>query len=1370
MLVRKPIKPLSAWLTIKRSSWKFRIKYPCKGLSVLVLTLACLAYDLNSFPINPGDELRIRHYNLQHGLSQATINDLLVDQCGFAWIATEDGLNRFDGREFKHYKHDPNDPASIPGNVLNKLLEDKEGRIWVGSIGNGLSYYDLALDNFQMVGLENVKEGGNVTISDMAVQTNGTVWVTTRTNGLHSLRPTEDDFYVQHNYFADQRLGALLLDEGEKLWVGGFYGEVYRMDSPGAKAFDAKPEIKVNGYVQAFYRTPGHLLIGSDFGFFIYDLNSKEVRPYELQQEGQHPTKHVVAFLKEDDSHVWIGTGNGLYLFNWESQEVVNRIAYQDQGEVGLSTNTVYSLARLSDRQVLVGTAGHLNLLDFSKPYFKTVSKNKRGYHWINDNVVLAVLKDGNDLWAGTADGGLNLIREGKSYFFLEDLNDDHSLPGSAVMGIAKDERQNRLWLATTRGLGMIDLTTFDPNDPEFTVFHHDPADTNSITMDYLTDVVVDQQGNVWGATYGGGVFCMEFPGTEGVSVTRYEAENHGNSISDDFAYCIRTGPNGSIWIGTERGLTKLEFLENDYASPKFTRYYKTGNKPGSLSHNAVIDILIDAKQRTWAATRDGLNLLLDDNTFESWTGQEQFPNAVVYSVQDDDEGNLWMGTNDGLVKFDPRSRSFMHYGLEDGIQGKEFNISARYKDEDGTVYFGGIGGLTFFNPADLKDIDVPRPIYLSQLRVKGEGNVLQYRSTQKTKFEFGHDQFPFYLKFSSIDYRFQKDIEYAYRLLPVDEEWNILDKPEFQFVNLSPGKYTLQLNGFSRGIEWDQPPLEIKLQVLPPWWATWWAYVLYSCCFVLLGYRFYRFQVSKKLAVAESLWLKEVDQLKSRVYTNITHEFRTPLTVILGMADAIRSKAGHQLQEALETITDNGKNLLKLVNEMLDLAKLESGNLALKMIQSDIVSFVKYLCKSYETLAEEHQIDLTVYSEIDMLVMDFDDHRLQSVISNLLSNALKFSSPGGSIVVHLNQMIEKEKEWLILKVNDNGQGIPKEVLPHIFDRFYQAEGSNTRHFEGTGIGLALTKDLVELMGGTIGVKSVITKGSQFTVKLPVHRNAIKARSQQPVDDLLAMRGHTGQTPRPQAIDNLDMPMVLLIEDNPDVAHYIVTCLGNKYNILQANDGKTGMDMAYEQVPDIIICDVMMPGIDGFKVCATLKSDERTDHIPIILLTAKVTHEDRITGLSHGADAYVIKPFEKTELLTRLDQLIIQRKKMLKKIGDSGMRHLPGRHPRNPELKFLEKVVKIVHEELANPTFSPSYLAKKLQLSESQVYRKLKAITDKSTAVFIRSVRLQKAKELLLSSNKTVSEIGYEVGFNDPSWFSRAFREEFGIAPSKMHK
>lgn len=548
--------------------------------------------------------------------------------------------------------------------------------------------------------------------------------------------------------------------------------------------------------------------------------------------------------------------------------------------------------------------------------------------------------------------------------------------------------------------------------------------------------------------------------------------------------------------------------------------------------------------------------------------------------------------------------------------------------------------------------------------------------------------------------------------------------------------------------------------------------FILIGVLVVLLAITY--FITSRRLATAERKRHNEITQLKNALFTNITHEFRTPLTVIKGMTDAIKTnlknKQDHDFENSLEIIDRNSNGLLQLINEMLDLAKIESGNMALNMVQINIIPFVKYLSQSFQSLAEEKQINFTVNCDLDMVEMDIDVNKFTAIITNLLSNAIKFTSKQGQVRVDIDKVKLNATGYLQIKVTDSGLGISNEELAHIFDKFYQVDNSSYKHQKGTGIGLALVKDFVELMDGLINVESQLGKSSVFTIKIPITNTAdpLSGLELETNASILkaAVTSPSAQTDNLYHNNQSNLPLILIIEDNIDVTHYIKTCLIEHYQILNATDGAIGIDMALEKIPDLVISDVMMPEKDGFEVCEHLKNNELTNHIPIIMLTAKATFEDKLTGLKHGADAYLTKPFEKAELLTRIDHLILLRKNMLSKFEKTGIERLLSKNIKNSKTKFLDKIITLIHDHMTNPDFGPVQLAQNLNLSESQLYRKLKATSGKSTALFIRTIRLQKAKEILQTTDKTISDIAYGVGFNDPSYFSRAFKEEFGKPPS----
>ena len=645
-------------------------------------------------------------------------------------------------------------------------------------------------------------------------------------------------------------------------------------------------------------------------------------------------------------------------------------------------------------------------------------------------------------------------------------------------------------------------------------------------------------------------------------------------------------------------------------------------------------------------------------------------------------------------------------------------------------------------------------------------------------------------IEFAALDFHVPYENKYQYQLLGQSETWvDIGTKHELTFAKLDPGSYVLKIKGSNnRNIFGKETTLKINID--PPWYKTTAAYLLWFVLGLGLAYSLYSFLLSRNMAQAKAQRLQELDAVKSQLYTNITHEFRTPLTVILGMADQVKNDPKNWFNEGLSLIQRNGQQLLGLINQILDLSKIESGHMSLNWVQGDVISYLHYLTESFHSLADSKDVRLHFLTELKELQMDHGPEKLQQVVSNLLSNAVKFTPSGGDVYFSVGiknqgpgskgqQQVAESKKDLLLEIRDTGIGIPAKDLPHIFDRFYQVDASSTRKGEGTGIGLALTKELVKLMGGSIAVESGEGtqwegKGTKFTVLLPISKKTDKSGSKPKRQPMETISGEIYLNDEKMAVAPLhkrERPLVLLIEDNADVVTYLASFLSSEYKIATAADGREGVEKAFEIIPDLIVSDVMMPKMDGFEVCATLKLDERTNHIPIILLTAKSDQTAKMEGLSQGADAYLAKPFNEEELLVRMAKLIDLRRRLQERFSQPGVfRKLADRPVDSPETIFMKKAIAIVEENMSNEHFGMPELCRQLAMSRTNLFRKITALTGKSATRFIRRVRLEKSKELLETTDLSISEITFQTGFRSAAYFSRVFKEAFGKPPSDFRK
>ena len=818
-------------------------------------------------------------------------------------------------------------------------------------------------------------------------------------------------------------------------------------------------------------------------------------------------------------------------------------------------------------------------------------------------------------------------------------------------------------------------------------------------------------------------------------------------------------------------------------------KWYSPGNKGFSVTH--ILAIEETAPGLLWLATDVGLlSLQLESGAVKRFTTEEGLSNNYVCGMLSEGDSALWLSTNHGLSRFRMADQSFLSFFEEDGLSHNEFNRKSYFKAKDGRLYFGGLQGITAFHPEEL--------LLSRQRRNETAGVVLnafdyvdEQKDTTIRRYDFGqeptlhlrywHRSFTF--EYALTDYRNPEEVTYSYRMEGYEENWSAPSKFSFtRFSSLPAGQYTFGVKARDSHGHWHPNQLTVQVIVHAPWWATWWAYLSYVLLLAAGLYYFWRnalrqqaLQNNLLLEKIEADKLKELDSFKSRLYTNLTHEFRTPLTVILGMADQIKKAPQKHLDSGIELIRNNGKNLLQLINQLLDLSKLESGGLKLKLQQGDIVPYLRYLAESFQTYANSHNLSLRFHATLETLVMDYDPEQLKQIVTNLISNAVKFTPSGGEVRVR----VRAEAEQLFLEVADTGVGISEEKLPHIFNRFYQVDSSTTRQGEGTGIGLAHAQELVKLMGGTIGVESEPGAGTRFTVILPIHNQADLVAHGTFADDedqnlaahsVQALASSTTTVSDQTSSTVTERPQLLIIEDNPDVVTYLKSCLSGLYQLDVAYNGLIGIEKATENIPDLIISDVMMPEKNGFEVCDTLKNDERTSHIPIVLLTAKADASSKIAGLRRGADAYLSKPFNQEELLVRLAQLVELQQRMVA--------YFSGKEPLSqvkavdiqPEDTFIQKVTGITEQHYQKDSFGLPQLCQKVGMSRSQLYRKLKALTGTSPSEFIRNYRLSRAKVLLETSDLNISEVALEVGYKNVSHFSKSYQELFGNLPSSISK
>ncbi|MBC2840401.1 two-component regulator propeller domain-containing protein [Robiginitalea sp. SC105] len=1223
------------------------------------------------------------------------------------WVGMQEGgLYRYEraSDRFTRFLDDPAHSNSLIGEIVRVVLADSQNKIWIGT-GYGPSENGAGLFRFDPI-----------------------------TGSISRFIHQPDN----PNSLIDNRVSALMEDRQGRIWVGTYQNGLHLYDPARQEFIRMKSD---GGKPGRYYPPPG--------------LKAWELPPF-------------ISFLYEDQKGgFWIGTcGGGINYFD-PGTDKVRYFAHNPAEANGISNDKLWSFFEDKSGQYWLGTLaqGGLHKMD---PLESKITR----YAETNNMHISGIQECGalpGKLLLGTIYHGLRQLdtQTGEILPVYENELTHSGLRESPVFDIYEDSK-GLLWLGfisehpedsgtSSKNRGPGGLASLDPKTGKL-VRHSFPTDgTPGTAGTSVYRICEDRYGYLWLGAGKYGLFG--FDKATGVSKRHTLPAVNGQTSAE--VYLIETDSHGTLWVGDQTGEGTLFRYNKEHDS--FETF---------LEGYQAISFYEDSSGWYWVGTEDKgvLRFNPDKSSFHQYTMVDGLPSNRVTGILEGPPGTYWLSTAQGLSRFDAESARFTSKGLPSHRFDK-----ATLSASNGQLYFGGSSVLFAIDPEKANGNQVPPELQIGVIRVSGEPYVLDNGNHGDSEsIILAHSQNDITFEYVGLHFSNPARNQYRYRLEPFDPEWIEAGTQRVaQYTNIEPGTYTFRVIASNDNGVWNEEGASVGFVIRKAWWARWWAYLLYGTLLCLLVYSIYRFQLSKKLALAESNRQKQINRFKSNLYTNISHEFRTPLTVILGMTDSLENELGNNksqpAEDAVRLIRRNGQRLLTLVNEVLELTKLESGHLRANYVQIKVIPFIRYLSESFASYARKKSIQLRINAEIDDLSMDVDTQKLSAILSNLLSNAIKFTPPHGAIELQLQS---EKGRFLEIKVHDTGSGIAEEDIPHIFDRFYQAGSATTKKLEGTGIGLALTKELVTGLGGNITATSNPGKGSVFTVRLPITRNAPTA-----CPDALNMvlADPTGPDDLQEAgkvvsAGHPEQPLILIIEDNQDVAHYTIQCLSNAYRTLYARNGATGLELAFEHIPDIVITDVMMPGKDGFEVCKALKKDELTDHIPIIMLTAKATQKDRIFGLSYGADAYLSKPFNKAELLTRIEQLIRVRRKLIRKFQFTGFAKLVESRKKDTESTFIQKAVALIYENISDDSFGPSELASGLLISESQLYRKLKALSGKSTAVFIRHVRLQEAKNLIESTDLTVSEIAYEVGFKNLSWFSRIFKQELGSSPSAIRK
>jgi signal transduction histidine kinase/ligand-binding sensor domain-containing protein/DNA-binding response OmpR family regulator len=1339
-----------------------------------------------------------RHLTIADGLSQNSVSSILQDTRGFMWFGTKDGLNRYDGHNFLVFRHDPSDPATISDSDVTALFEDRDGRLWVGTRSGGLNRFDRDRERFHRHG-----SGFGAAVSAIAQDAAGDIWVGTDGAGLLRFRGGEAERAggkwerFTHDpadpaSLGSDRVHALLVDRRGTLWAGTRAG-LDRRDA-GSRGFTrytsgpGSPVRLIDASIFALLEDDeGRLWMGSTPGISVLDAGRTVIRHhYHQYRTFRYGWGEAIQMLRDRAGRFWISTHSELMRFEPGTGEF-QYLRPDPLNATGINSTLPTALYQDRSEVIWVGTNGYgINVHDPKGERFQTFRRPAtRTYRQSGFSVYTLFEDSGGDLWidAGVLYRWNRRSGELVSFETTSDRPDDF---GNTRVFSLLEQPRGFLWAGTDRGLYHHRVATGRSRQ-----YRHDPDDPGGLPESQVKEVFRDRDGTLWVVTENYLAKLVDPVGGRFLSFPYNERPTTGTWT---FPSLVQTG-DGHLWFGSLQGLVRF-----DPRSETFRHYRNETGNPASLGHDAVLAVLRDLLQPDrilWVGTGGGgLNRLdIEAGAFTRYTTAQGLPNSVVYGVLPDDDGHLWLSTNLGLARFDSRTGNVRSFDAADGLQSNEFNSGAAFRSASGELFFGGIYGFNHFRPEDVLDNPHRPEVVITGLRrlnrrevVGDSGSILERSIVETTSLRIPARDNVLIFEFAALDYSAPAKNRYAYRMVGFNDTWiDAGDTRTATYTNLPPGSYSFQVRGSNNDGVWNEAGTSLDLRILPPWWRTFWAYALY---FMLVGglvlgvrrYEINRIHLGRRAEQEreQAERLRDLDRARSRFFANVSHEFRTPLTLTLGPLDDL--KAGFHgplapaMAEQVELAHRNAGRVLELIDQLLEVSRLEAGSTPLRARRMELGNFVTRLGEAFQPLAERRSIALSLQLPEEPLAVFADPAHLERVVANLLSNAFKFTQTGGTVGLTL----AVEPLVARISVRDDGPGIAPADLPHIFDRFYRGSESAARHQPGTGIGLALARELVALHGGTLDVESEEGFGSRFTVSLWLGRDHLtpeqvvddgpfedwSPRSPLPApaaEELSAWEG--ADSPQEGSLD--DVTTVLVVEDNAELRTFIRTHLQARFRVVEAADGLQGLELARRVLPDLVLSDVMMPGLDGYALCRALKADPETDFIPVILLTARAASEDRLAGLREAADAYLTKPFQVEELTTQIDNLISLRRRLRERFAGKTVRERPvPLELAASDAKFLEQVRGAIEIHLADEHFGVEELARLVAHSRGHLHRRLKEIVDESPSDLLRRMRLERAAQLLEAGAGSVSEIAYGVGFKSVAHFSNRFQDHFGVRPS----
>lgn len=1319
----------------------------------------------------------VKQLGIEKGLSNNYVVSIAQDKQGFLWFATEEGLNKFDGTRFITYlKNEDLTRQGITGNELNCLLDDPQDSIlWIGTQRAGLNAYDYVNNTFLCYRHDGENPESLITddVTKIVAATDGNLWITTYWRGVDYFDKKAGKFI----HYNTQTVPGLASDN---IWsvVDGGDGKLYM----------------------------GHV----HHGFSVLSLKDKKVKNFMHDPEDpvSLPGNGVTCIYKDLSGNIWLGTDRGLALFNPEAENFI----HFHHSEDGVP-HTVFDIRQFDGNKLWIAMEfGGIAILDLTQRMFLSPDQVRFQYikegddeYSLSNSTVRCLFQDSfKNVWAGMWGGGINFLSHESSYFNVYSYSPiQHS--GSSLNNKTASSvcvaRDGKLWIGTDGG----GINVFDKGK-RVAVYKEETGD---LTDNSIQAALCDSEGNLRFGSFMGGVdfydvkkksFHQIFPKDKtgedvralyedaeyvwiGTSNGIYKVRLHDKGIADHYTVennlvrCISKDNLNRLWIGTFGG--GLGVFDEHFQCVKLF------NVTSLFPSNTINTVYMDSQNRMWIGTGEGLVCFPSSQSwdYKVYRSEEGLSNVHIRAITEDNHGNIWVSTNKGISCLLKDKEVFYNYDHWDNVPMGNFMSGSVAEAKDGTLYFGSINGLCRFNPDQVLEKRESPAAIITEMRIFGplrdtDSNEKVMALEGQSEVRLSYMQNNFSVTFNIQNYALADQVEYAYMLKGLENSWyTVTDPNNVTFRNIPPGNYCFQVKTRIRNQEWADEIASLDIRIDPPVWLTWWAKLFYILSGVSVLY-FILHAYKKKLDM-ESLYElekknheheQELNNERLRFYTNITHELRTPLTLILGPLEDMQksnSLSGKDSQK-ISVIHQSAIRLLNLINQILEFRKTETQNKKLCVSRDNLAALVHEIGLKYKELNRKPEIDFCLEIEQEDMSLFFDKEVVTIILDNLISNAIKYTEKG-TITLGLHQVVRNNIHHTEISVSDTGFGIAPDALPHIFDRYYQ-EGSE-HQASGTGIGLALVKNLVVLHEGEIRVESSLNVGSTFYVSLltdNTYPHVLHADSTEKTSD-----------EKDEKEENIEpvhsgKRILLIVEDNRDICDYIVESFSDDFEVRTAANGEQGLEQALGCIPDIIVSDIMMPVMNGIVMCRKLKEDLRTSHIPIILLTAKDSLQDKEEGYQVGADSYLTKPFSATLLHSRIHNLLESRKLLAERFNTNSIlidkRAAVTESMNKLDNEFLEKINKLIEDRLSSEKIDIGYLSDAMCMSNSTLYRKMKALTGLSTNEYIRKIKMQYAERLLLEGKYNISEVAFKVGINSTVYFRQCFKDEFGMAPSDYLK